>query len=70
MATVRIDTIDARSVRSSCVNEAIVNISVLTDVGKMPRGFAVCFKRGLVDHTIDPDSLLHDVVHCFDHHAV
>ena len=35
----------------------------------MPSGFAVCFKRGLVDHTIDPDSLLHEDVLCFDHHA-
>ena len=25
--------------------------------------------RGIVDHTIDPDSLLHDDVLCFDHHA-
>ena len=28
-----------------------------------------CFKRGLVDHTIVPSSLLHDDVLCFDHHA-
>ena len=28
----------------------------------MPSGFAVCFRRGLVDHTTDADSLLHDDV--------
>ena len=65
IATVQIDTIDARSVRSTCVHAAIVKISVLTDGRKMPSSFAVCFKRGLVD----PDSLLHDDVLCFDHHA-
>ena len=43
---------------------------VLKDGRKMPSGFAVCFKRGLVDHTVDPDSVLHDDVLCFDHHAV
>ena len=58
----RIDTIDARFVRSTSVHAATVNISVLTDGRKMPSGFAVCFRRGLVDHTIDPDSLLHDDV--------
>ena len=32
IATVRIDTIDARSVRSTCVHAAILNISVLTEM--------------------------------------
>jgi len=70
VATVRIDAIDARSVRSTCVHAAIVNMSVQTDGRKMPSGFAVCFKRGLVDHTIDPNSLLHDDVLGFDHRVV
>ena len=49
IATVRTATIDARSVRSTCVHGAIVNISVETDERKIPSGFAVCFKRRLVD---------------------
>ena len=69
IATVRIDTVDARSVRSTSVHAAIVNISALTEGRKMPSGFAVCFTRGLVDHTIHPDSLLHDDVLRVDHHV-
>ena len=38
--------------RSTCVQAAIVNISALTYGRKMPSGFTVCFKHGLVDHTI------------------
>ena len=44
VATVRIDAIDARSARSTCVHASIVNMSVETDGRKMPSGFAVCFK--------------------------
>ena len=42
---------------STCVHAAIVNISVLTDGKETPSDFAVCFRRRLIDHTIDPDSL-------------
>ena len=56
--------------RFTFVHAAIVNISVLTDGEKMPSGFAMCFKPVLVDHTTDPDSLLHDGVLSLDHHAV
>ena len=40
-------TIDARSVRWTCVHAAIANIFALMDGVKMPSGFAVCFKSGL-----------------------
>ena len=37
--------------RFTFVHAATVNISVLTDERKMPSGFAMCFKRGLVEIT-------------------